>query len=95
MRTLGKDHTVIFSSHLLAEVQQLCSRVLILHHGRLIKDQEMGESTDELLYLRVSVMADEKKLLPALKSLPCIRRVKVLPAAEPGCTEAELECITS
>ena len=30
---LGKTHTVIFSSHLLSEIQQLCQRVLILNRG--------------------------------------------------------------
>ena len=33
IRELGKDHTVIFSSHILSEVQQLCSRVIILNEA--------------------------------------------------------------
>jgi ABC-2 type transport system ATP-binding protein len=39
---LGADHCVIFSSHILSEVQSLCSRVLILHEGRLILDQALA-----------------------------------------------------
>jgi ABC-2 type transport system ATP-binding protein len=35
IRKLGKDHTVILSSHILSEVQEICDHVLIIHHGRL------------------------------------------------------------
>ena len=35
IRKLGESHTVLFSSHLLSEVQQLCSRVIILHELRV------------------------------------------------------------
>ncbi len=33
---LRRDHAVLFSSHILSEVQALCDRVTILHHGRQI-----------------------------------------------------------
>ena len=40
---LGKTHTVIFSSHLLSEIQQLCQRVLILNRGHLEYEADMQE----------------------------------------------------
>lgn len=36
IRELGKAHTVIFSSHILSEVQSICDRILIIAHGRLV-----------------------------------------------------------
>ena len=36
IRQLGRDHTVIFSSHILSEVQTICDQILIISHGRLI-----------------------------------------------------------
>lgn len=33
---LGKTHTVIFSSHILSEVQTVCDRILMIAHGRLV-----------------------------------------------------------
>ena len=42
----GKSGTVIFSSHILSEVQALCTRVIVLHQGRIAADlgpQEMQE----------------------------------------------------
>ena len=36
IRQLGREHTVIFSSHILSEVQTICDQILIIAHGRLI-----------------------------------------------------------
>ncbi len=38
IRNLGKGHTVIFSSHILQEIQAVCSRVLIMNEGKLVAD---------------------------------------------------------
>ncbi len=94
MRQLGRDHTVIFSSHLLSEIQQLCQRVIILHKGKLIREVDMAELTEggDTVRLRASIAMKEKQLLPALKGLECVRRVKVLPASDASITEVELEC---
>ena len=36
IKELGRDHTVIFSSHILSEVQNLCDRILIISKGKLV-----------------------------------------------------------
>lgn len=36
IRELGKTHTVIFSSHILSEVQTICDRILMIAHGRVV-----------------------------------------------------------
>jgi ABC-2 type transport system ATP-binding protein len=43
IRALGQTHTVIFSSHILAEVQAIADRVLILHKGQLVLDAPLTE----------------------------------------------------
>ena len=94
MRELGKEHTVLFSSHLLPEIQQLCQRVVILHKGKLIREADMSEltGTGDTLRLRASIALGQNRLLPALRSLPCVRRVKTLPGMDAGVTEVLLEC---
>ena len=94
IRDVGKEHTVIFSSHILSEIQQLCQRVVILHKGKLVREADMAELTggDDTLRLRASIAGREKLLLPALKGLPCVRRVKTLPTWDTEITEVELEC---
>lgn len=39
IRELGQQKTVLFSSHILQEVEAICSRVLIIHKGELVADQ--------------------------------------------------------
>ena len=94
---LGKTHTIIFSSHLLSEIQQLCQRVLILNRGHLEYEADMQElaETGETLRLRASIAMREKQLLPALRSLPCVRRVKALPTRTIEVSEVLLECDAS
>ena len=36
IRQLGQEHTVIFSSHILSEVQAICDKILIIAHGKLV-----------------------------------------------------------
>ena len=96
IRQLGKTHTVIFSSHLLPEIQQLCDRVVILHKGKLVREAPMSELTGgdgETLRFRATIAMKERLLVPALNSLECVRRVKVLPTPNADYTELELECV--
>ena len=94
IRQLGQSHTVIFSSHLLSEIQQLCQRVIILHRGKLIREADMAELTaaGDALVLQASIKGRQQELLPALLSLPCVRRVKPLKQITPGVTEVSIEC---
>ena len=36
IKTLGEDHTVILSSHILSEIQEVCEQVIIISHGRVV-----------------------------------------------------------
>lgn len=44
---LGRDRTVILSTHVLPEVQHTCSRLLVIHHGRLVADGPVEQLTAE------------------------------------------------
>ena len=47
IRTLGKDKTVMFSSHIMQEVEAICDRVIIIDKGNLVKDGKMkGDKSD-------------------------------------------------
>jgi ABC-2 type transport system ATP-binding protein len=43
IRRLGKDKTVLFSSHILQEVEALCDRVVIINKGRLVADSPLEQ----------------------------------------------------
>lgn len=46
IREMGKDRTVILSTHILQEVKQMCSRVVIISNGAVKVDKEIGEIED-------------------------------------------------
>ena len=45
LRSLGKKHTVILSTHILAEVQAVCERVVIINKGKIIANEKTSELT--------------------------------------------------
>jgi ABC-2 type transport system ATP-binding protein len=56
IRNLGKEKTVIFSSHIMQEVQALCDRVVIINHGELVADESIDKlskrmASDQVVYV--------------------------------------------
>jgi ABC-2 type transport system ATP-binding protein len=92
IRKLGESHTVLFSSHLLSEVQQLCSRVIILHEGRMIRSLELTAEESETIRLRLRVAGQKDAAVNALKALDCVEQVEAAASAEAGETEILAVC---
>ncbi len=46
IRELGKDRTVILSTHIMQEVREMCDRVVILDHGQIKTDMPISEIDD-------------------------------------------------
>ena len=49
IKTLGQTHTVIFSSHILSEVQAICDRILIISKGKLVAFDEPQNLEKQML----------------------------------------------
>ena len=92
IRTLGKDHTVLFSSHMLTEVQSLCQKIVILHHGKVIREETLSELEQEgrTSEIRLSVRAKPGELQSVLRDLPGFRKLQVLESTKDGYTEGLL-----
>ena len=43
IKSLGKDKTILFSSHILQEVEAMCDRVIIIHKGNIVADSSLKE----------------------------------------------------
>ncbi|PKP14089.1 MAG: gliding motility-associated ABC transporter ATP-binding subunit GldA [Bacteroidetes bacterium HGW-Bacteroidetes-3] len=46
IKEVGKDKTVLFSTHILQEVEAVCDRVILIHHGEIIADKKLKEFTE-------------------------------------------------
>ncbi|MGL6269302.1 MAG: ATP-binding cassette domain-containing protein, partial [Chitinophagaceae bacterium] len=72
IRNLGKDKTVLFSSHILQEVEALCDRVIIINKGQLVADDSISKLHDSMKgqYVKVSFgKAPEKSLMESLSGI--------------------------
>ena len=95
IKRLGENRTIILSTHNLPEVMATCTRILIIHQGRIVADgtaEQLEEREDENERLRIvlrGVDADIAKL--ELQALPGVRRVEVVASLEKGTTTLEVE----
>lgn len=88
---IGKTHTVLFSSHLLGEVQQLCRRVVILNRGRLCYQGDLSARGDRMT-LRARIAGSGKALLTSVRDLPCVEDAQLLGRDGAGACEIRIRC---
>ena len=85
IRELGKTHTVILSSHILSEVQAVCSRVLILSKGELVAEgtpEQLSEKLSPGIRLRVTALGSSDTVLPVVEAVPGITGVQLVSEAD-------------
>ena len=61
IKDLGKEKTVILSTHILPEVETTCSRILIISNGKLVADgtkEELSKASEELWNFSLTVKAE-------------------------------------
>jgi ABC-2 type transport system ATP-binding protein len=95
VRDLGRERAVLVSSHILADVEALCDRVVIVHRGRVLADGDPGALAARLrrtTYVDVEAAAPTATLRPLLAAVPGVRAVEPLPGdAEVGRCRVEVD----
>lgn len=85
IKSLGKDHTVILSSHILSEVQAVCDQIMIIAHGKLVAS-DTAENLTSLMAsgsrLVVSVRAAIEQAVSVFRTLDNIEKIEFKPADE-------------
>ena len=94
IKNLGRNHTVILSSHILPEVQAVCERIIVINHGRLVADGATDTlahdlSQDHRLILRAE--GPEREMVHELMTLPHVIDVYSLGEKEKGVYELSIE----
>lgn len=72
IREQGAQHTVLFSSHILSEVNAVCDRVLVLHRGKLVADTTpiaLGASGHEIRRFRLVTEGDKETIRALIASV--------------------------
>jgi ABC-2 type transport system ATP-binding protein len=78
IRELGKEHTVILSTHILPEVSAVCERVIIIHEGKIVAEDRI-ENLSSLLAgsrrIRLEIEGPSKKIAECLRQVKGVTRV--------------------
>ena len=81
IKSLGKKHTVILSSHILSEVSQICERVIIIDHGKIVAvdtPEHLEKETQNDNRIVITVEETKNKLQDVCKNIKDIKSVKLL-----------------
>ncbi len=94
IKRLGKNHTVILSSHILSEVQAVCDRVIIINKGVVAADDTAMNlsqciTTDHRIMVRID--GQRAEVLQAIRALNGLKYVRADMEREPGIFEYEIE----
>ena len=82
---LGKDRTVILSTHVLSEVQQTCSRLLIISRGKVVADGPVDQLIAKAAgAVEIAVEASGAGVAEALGQMPGVRRATPASGAVDG-----------
>ena len=84
IRDIAKNATVILSTHIMQEVDALCSRVLMLHSGKLALDAQLDELRASNSLLVESTLATTK--LESLENLFGVETISVIATTEDSST---------
>ena len=84
---LGKNHTIILSSHILSEIQAVCKRVIIINQGQIIADDTPEVLSDRLSNdksIMARIVCNEKDMLDTLSAIRGVKSVISYGCKEPG-----------
>ncbi|MEQ1570703.1 MAG: ABC transporter ATP-binding protein [Myxococcota bacterium] len=69
------DVTVVLSTHVLGEVEALCDRVVILHHGKIVAQDALSALSANASSVRIGVARPGAEVIEALRQVPGVRLV--------------------
>lgn len=74
IKTVGKEKTVLLSTHIMQEVEAICDRVIIINKGSIVLDKKLSELKKDKLQI-VEVEFDYRVETVALEQLPRVAKV--------------------
>lgn len=81
IKTLGKHHTVILSSHILSEIEAVADRIIIINNGKIVADdtaENLSNSMSEDRRMLVSVAGPEKEVANLIAGIAGVERVTIM-----------------
>lgn len=97
MREIGKEKTVILSTHILSEVEATCDRIVIINKGRIILDgnaQALAAARGQAGRVQIGLLgADSGTVADTLRGVEGVGEVTVLYGDDPNLTRVSIRCL--
>lgn len=93
IRKLGKNHTVILSSHILSEVSQICEKVIIINKGKVLAvdtPSNLEEKFEEENRIFVTVEDEKNKIDKVAKKIKNLKSIEFIKDKNDGTKQYEL-----
>ena len=93
IRKLGKNHTVILSSHILSEVSQICERVIIINKGKVLAvdtPSNLEEKFEDENRIFVTVEDEQNKINKIAKKIKNLKSIEFIKDKNDGTKQYEL-----
>ena len=94
IKTLGKHHTVILSSHILPEIEAVCDRIVVINNGRIVADdtaEALSNKVSEDRRLLVSIAGPQKEVTDLIAGINGVEQVTSLGEKGLGVYEFAIE----
>ncbi|GAB4579653.1 MAG: gliding motility-associated ABC transporter ATP-binding subunit GldA [Anaerolineales bacterium] len=81
IKELGKEHTILLSTHILSEAQQICNRVMIINKGKIVAEDTPQRLQQHLVGVQryaLQVAGDGDGLPDLITKVPGIKQVHVI-----------------
>ena len=93
IKALGKDHTIILSTHILPEVQAICDRIVIINQGEIVANEKTEDIARALTSTRrfiVKIAGPSKEVLNYLKNMEGMMYAEIMREQRDGSSTAYL-----
>ena len=81
IKELGKEHTVLLSTHILSEAQQICDRVLIINKGKIVAEDTPQRLQEHLVGVQryvLEVSGEGDGLVDLISDIPGVKQVTLI-----------------
>lgn len=78
IRKLGKNHTVILSSHILSEVQAVCDKIIVINEGKVVAndtEEHLSQKLSGEHKLTANIQGDKDKIVRAMQGIKGVEKV--------------------
>lgn len=96
IKKIGREKTVIFSTHILSEAEATCDRIVIINKGKIVADGKMEEirrHAGKGTVLDITLVnAEFESVRGRLESIPGVASVRLVEKTDDGLVSVTLDC---